>query len=318
MRTTRAASPVRLVAQREIRLRVRSKAFKIATLLLVLVTVGGGLLARSLNTDAETRYTVVVVGAVPAGFSAALSANADQLGVEIVTTTAPDQAAATAEVSSGAADAALVLGGSQPVLVWETDQIATLQAAVVNALQVAQIQQQVAALGLSSAQVSQLLAPPQVDEQILEPPDPDRGVRTVTGYTVAFVLTFILNLYGSYILLGVVEEKSTSVVEVLLAHVAPRQLLAGKVLGLGAGGPGPGAGAGGGRRDRAGAVGGVAAGRGDLVAADGAGVVPAGLRLVRHGVRGGRFAGEPPGGRPERLAAHRRARSSSCTSPWGP
>lgn len=50
------------------------------------------------------------------------------------------------------------------------------------------------------------------------------------GLILLFVL---LSQYGTWILLGVVEEKSSRVVEVLLATLRPRQLLAGKVLGIG-------------------------------------------------------------------------------------
>jgi ABC-2 type transport system permease protein len=52
----------------------------------------------------------------------------------------------------------------------------------------------------------------------------------VYGLILLFIL---LSQYGTWILLGVVEEKSSRVVEVLLATLRPRQLLAGKVLGIG-------------------------------------------------------------------------------------
>jgi ABC-type Na+ efflux pump permease subunit len=42
-----------------------------------------------------------------------------------------------------------------------------------------------------------------------------------------------LNLYGSYVLTGVVEKKSSRVVEVVLARVRPSDLLAGQVAGIG-------------------------------------------------------------------------------------
>lgn len=61
--------------------------------------------------------------------------------------------------------------------------------------------------------------------------------KTQTGHTVTLyglILLFVLlSQYGTWILLGVVEEKSSRVVEVLLATLRPRQLLAGKVLGIG-------------------------------------------------------------------------------------
>jgi len=45
------------------------------------------------------------------------------------------------------------------------------------------------------------------------------------------LLFFSITFFGGFILMGVVEEKSSAVVEVLLSHVRPHQLLIGKVLG---------------------------------------------------------------------------------------
>jgi ABC-2 type transport system permease protein len=47
------------------------------------------------------------------------------------------------------------------------------------------------------------------------------------------LLFLMLNQYNTWILMGVMQEKSSRVVEVLLATVRPIQLLGGKVLGIG-------------------------------------------------------------------------------------
>ena len=47
------------------------------------------------------------------------------------------------------------------------------------------------------------------------------------------LLYFLLILFGQFVAQGVVEEKSSRVVELLLATMRPWQLLAGKILGLG-------------------------------------------------------------------------------------
>ena len=48
------------------------------------------------------------------------------------------------------------------------------------------------------------------------------------------ILIFVmLTQYNTWILIGVMEEKSSRVIEVLLAAVRPIQLLTGKVLGIG-------------------------------------------------------------------------------------
>ena len=47
------------------------------------------------------------------------------------------------------------------------------------------------------------------------------------------VLLAAIVIYGNLVLTGVVEEKSSRVVEVLLARVPARSLLGGKVVGIG-------------------------------------------------------------------------------------
>ena len=66
------------------------------------------------------------------------------------------------------------------------------------------------------------------------PPDPAQGLRVALGGFGAFLLFFSIQTYGGMVAQGVVEEKSSRVVELVLATVRPWQLLLGKVLGLGA------------------------------------------------------------------------------------
>jgi ABC-2 type transport system permease protein len=66
---------------------------------------------------------------------------------------------------------------------------------------------------------------------------PSKGTTTTAEATalLGVILIFIvLNQYLSWILMGVMEEKASRVIEVLLATVRPGQLLAGKVMGIGA------------------------------------------------------------------------------------
>lgn len=67
----------------------------------------------------------------------------------------------------------------------------------------------------------------------LEPPDPGRGQRLAIGLITVFLLFFGIQTYGAFVAQGVVEEKASRVVEILLSTVRPWQLMLGKVLGLG-------------------------------------------------------------------------------------
>ncbi len=52
-------------------------------------------------------------------------------------------------------------------------------------------------------------------------------------YILVILLYVTVLMYGSYIAMGVIEEKSTRVVEILISSVRPFQLMLGKVLGTG-------------------------------------------------------------------------------------
>ena len=55
----------------------------------------------------------------------------------------------------------------------------------------------------------------------------------LVAYAGSLLLLTSLAIYGQWVITGVVEEKSNRVVELVLATVRPRHLLAGKVLGIG-------------------------------------------------------------------------------------
>lgn len=59
------------------------------------------------------------------------------------------------------------------------------------------------------------------------------GVATVIGYVCGFLMYFILLLYGSQVMMGVTEEKTNRIAEVVVSSVKPFQLMIGKIIGIG-------------------------------------------------------------------------------------
>ncbi len=59
-------------------------------------------------------------------------------------------------------------------------------------------------------------------------------MATIVGYTAAFMLYFFIFLYGVQTLRGVIEEKTSRIVEVIISSVKPFQLMMGKIIGVGA------------------------------------------------------------------------------------
>lgn len=62
----------------------------------------------------------------------------------------------------------------------------------------------------------------------------DVGVATAAGYFAALLIYFFIFLYGVQTLRGVIEEKTSRIVEVIISSVKPFQLMMGKIIGIGA------------------------------------------------------------------------------------
>lgn len=60
------------------------------------------------------------------------------------------------------------------------------------------------------------------------------ALLSVLGLFLGFAIYFMTYLYGQFVMQGVIEEKASRVVEVVVSSVRPFQLLMGKVLGIGA------------------------------------------------------------------------------------
>lgn len=58
------------------------------------------------------------------------------------------------------------------------------------------------------------------------------GTNMVVGFVCAFIIYFMIFLYGSQVMRGVIEEKTNRIVEVIFSSVKPFQLMLGKIIGI--------------------------------------------------------------------------------------
>lgn len=65
--------------------------------------------------------------------------------------------------------------------------------------------------------------------------DKTANAETATGigYACGFLIYFILLIYGSQVMMGVMEEKTSRIAEVIVSSVKPFQMMLGKILGIG-------------------------------------------------------------------------------------
>ncbi len=227
---SRSLELVRLVTARELRERIRTKSFNISTIITALLLLAAAVVP-SLLSDDEERYTIGLVGDYSPAVKSALSGLAASTGGEAELVSFADEAEAEEAVEEETADFAVVNGDE--IIVQEADsesqagQLATRAAATIavfNRLQEA---------GVEESRAAETLAGPPLRVRSLEPSGERQGRERALVYVVLFLIYVSTVGYGSYVLLGVVEEKATRVVEVLLPAVRPHQLMAGKVIGIG-------------------------------------------------------------------------------------
>ena len=220
----------RLVAAREIWVRLRDRAFLISTAV-TLVIIAASIIVPVLffgGAGPEEHRLAAVGQAAPAVLEDAAAASDGALEVEAVA--AEDVAAAEELVSTGEVDAALVAGpgGALELVGNEStpdDLLDALNAAVSAERGGAVLDE----LGASPEQVRALTEDP-VTTRVLD----DSGtelVVTLVALVFAFLFFFTVFGFGYQIAQSVTEEKQSRVVELLVAAVPVRALLIGKVAG---------------------------------------------------------------------------------------
>jgi ABC-2 type transport system permease protein len=224
---------VGLVAQREMRERIRGRVFQVGTAIILLVVVAA--IVIPVLTRSKTKPEQVgVVGTLSASLRTAVSGAADEIGTTVTFVSEPNTAAADAKLRSGQLD--LVIVDAEQVVVEtaitadDTSTTAELAGAAAQTLGTAAAFQ---AAGLTSAQAGAISNAKPAPLVGLRPASTEHHKHSPAS-VVTLVLVFVmLSQYSTWILTGVVEEKTSRVVEVLLAAVRPAQLLGGKVLGIG-------------------------------------------------------------------------------------
>lgn len=224
---------IRLVMAREIRQRLRSKGFAVTTALLCIGILGAGILHKVLGgDDSPTKYEVAVVGEVPPGFGTAAEQAAEALDIVLKVEGAASRVDAEKQLRDGDLDVAVDATSGE--LISESTPSDRLTAVLNAAWQSSESQQAAEDAGLDAAEITTILSPAALEPTLLDAGKAsDDVVGMVVGFVSAVMLFISINAFGGLVLTGVVEEKSTGVIEVLLAHVRAYQLLSGKVFGIG-------------------------------------------------------------------------------------
>lgn len=218
---------LRLISRREVLSRITSKAFIggiLTTVTLVFAVFG---LGKLLNDDDPVR--VGLVGDQPAGAAEVLERTAELDGTDVEISQLDDRGAAVAALEAGDLDG-FVVDGAELVMLEMDSQLVAL---VTPAWQQAALIDGLAEAGLDQDQVAETLAGASPIEIVELEPDPESDDAEGLAFVTVILLFVSIQVAGAYILMGVFEEKSTKVVELVLSSVKARHLLLGKIIGVG-------------------------------------------------------------------------------------
>lgn len=224
---------VSLVAGREIRQRLRGKWFIVSTIALVVLILGAGVgnrLAR--GDDGPAEVTVLVLGTPPAGFARALRGVGSSIDLRPQVRALSSLGAGRAALDNGDADVVLDVARQQTIYAGKEDR--NVQGALQQAWSISSVRARMVDVGLTPNQIDRVFSAEPLHSRVTDPEESGDGVGNVVGMFAGILLFLALQTYGSFILMGVVEEKSSAVIEVLLGRVNATRLLTGKVLGIGA------------------------------------------------------------------------------------
>ena len=247
------------VARREFTVRVRTRSFIFGTLLLavgVVVIAFLPLIIRYVDrtNSEEVGVYVSAEGLAPdpvATLSVSLNATGPtgQPGTQppdYVVTRVPDLAVARTAATAGDLAAVLAIeratDGTLHFTLYTNDNAAGPTAGLIRqASNAIVIGDRLARSGIAPANQAALFAPADFGVQWTDPArtDPTKDVTAMVGQDMlSFGMTVLIYLmivmYGTWVAMSVVEEKTSRVMEVVLNAASSFQLLAGKVLGVGA------------------------------------------------------------------------------------
>ncbi len=223
-----------LVTSREINQRLSSKAYRVATVVVMLIAAGAVVVPRLVSSGKSSLAVgvldsgrVQLVSAIPK-VSRVTGVKLKVVGEDSIATL--DQAVRTGRIAFGFTGSAIVT--DRPIQSGDTSALARSVFTLSGVLSTERLLNSTVVHNIPPSVVSEIMSPPTMARIALNPPKskPKNQVAAIVGLGVLFTL---LSQYGAWVLLGVIEEKSSRIVEILISVIRPRTLLIGKVLGIG-------------------------------------------------------------------------------------
>jgi ABC-2 type transport system permease protein len=224
---------VMLVMRREITERARQRVFLVSTLITVVFIIGAVAAPKLLSSP--TKWSI---GATDQkAMRLAESAKQQLLAAEpdaTVTIRSVKPDAGREQIAQGSLDVLLAAPiDKAPTATVDRSLSDTKRALLSTAIQQQRIIDEAQRLGISSQDAFALLAPGELNVDVLDPPDPSKDSDRALAFAAAVMMFFQVMQFGMAVASGVVEEKSSRVLELLLGRMSSRTLLTGKLGGIG-------------------------------------------------------------------------------------
>lgn len=215
-----------LVARREIVERVRERSFLISTSVMAIIVVLVVVLSSVFGSDGSSDVGVTDAATASVAQAAAAAARGSDSEIRVHRVS---PAAGRAQLADGKLDVVLEGAAIRAQDKPDDQLVALLQAAnrQVSA------QRTLERAGVGGETLRRALDPPPLRVATVKPVDPHADTEAGFAFFAVLLLYGQLLTYGYWVAAGVVEEKASRVIEVVLSALRPRQLLAGKVIGLG-------------------------------------------------------------------------------------
>ncbi|WP_439676961.1 ABC transporter permease [Embleya sp. MST-111070] len=221
-------SAVRLVARREFTERIRDRGFQISVAVMLVILLASVTIPAALGGGSD-KYDVAFLGPQSTQLAQTAEHQAALLDVDVRVGTVADRAAAEKALADGRLDAVVDDGR---ILV-DSKLSDPLAAVLQSAWATVERDLRLSARGIDPGAVNQASAIQPMPKTTLDPDADQRDARKGIAFVGTLVLYGMLMLFCMWVATGVVEEKSSRIVEILLATVPARALLTGKVLGIG-------------------------------------------------------------------------------------
>ncbi len=243
-----------LVARREFLTRVRKKSFLVMTILGPIFFAALMVVPVLLEESAERTWHILVLD------NSYLLANEGQIGDVTMDQLDPEkhnlEAALNLSMESDAHDGLLYLPTSETgnpqfilnnaVLYNKGDLNMSARRSIERFLQKAATSEKLTLLGVDPSVVASAQTEVNIDmleisqtdglgeegQQGFATESSDLEIKMVIGFASTFMIYMFIFLYATQIMRGVIEEKTSRIVEVIISSIKPMQLMMGKIIGI--------------------------------------------------------------------------------------